>query len=145
MRRGIALVAVGALSVVGLSACSNSGGGSSEVPEGDAPAESTGQSLTVWIDANREAAFKSAAEAYTEATGTDVELVVKDNDQMRSEFATQVPTGQGPDIAFGANDWIGEFVNNGLISPVELGDKAGEFSEGSVAAFTFDGQVYGVP
>lgn len=145
MRRGIALVAVGALSVVGLSACSNSGGGSSEVPEGDAPAESTGQSLTVWIDANREAAFKSAAEAYTDATGTDVELVVKDNDQMRSEFATQVPTGQGPDIAFGANDWIGEFVNNGLISPVELGDKAGEFSEGSVAAFTFDGQVYGVP
>ena len=145
MRRGIALVAVGALSVLGLAACSDSGGGAPEAPEGDAPAESTGQSLTVWIDANREAAFKSAAEAYTEATGTDVELVVKDNDQMRSEFATQVPTGQGPDIAFGANDWIGEFVNNGLISPVELGDKAGEFSEGSVAAFTFDGQVYGVP
>ncbi|MDO5049214.1 MAG: maltose ABC transporter substrate-binding protein [Actinomycetaceae bacterium] len=148
MRRGIALLTVGALSVLGLTACGG-GGNDAEAPapeEGaEAPAESTGQTLTVWVDANREAAFKTAAQAYTDATGNDVELVVKDNEQMRTEFSTQVPTGQGPDIAFGANDWIGEFVNNGLISPVELGDKAGDFSEGSVAAFTFDGQVYGVP
>ncbi|MDO5034418.1 MAG: maltose ABC transporter substrate-binding protein [Actinomycetaceae bacterium] len=145
MRRGIALLTVGAFSVLGLTAC----GGGAETPEPETTegtaAESTGAGLTVWIDANREAAFKTAAQAYTDATGNEVELVVKDNDQMRSEFATQVPTGQGPDIAFGANDWVGEFVNNGLIAPVELGDKASEFSEGSVAAFTFDGQVYGVP
>lgn len=144
MRRGIALATIGALSVLGLSACGG-GSGTTEVETDGSAAQATGQGLTVWVDANREAAFKKAAEAYKNATGNDVELVVKDNDQMRTEFSTQVPTGQGPDIAFGANDWIGEFVNNGLVAPVELGDKAGDFSEGSVAAFTFDGQVYGVP
>lgn len=145
MRRGIALAAVGALSVLGLAACGGGSGTTDSEPEATGGAEATGQGLTVWVDANREAAFQTAADKYTADTGNSVEIVVKDNDQMRTEFATQVPTGQGPDIAFGANDWIGEFVTNGLIAPVELGDKAGEFSEGSIAAFTFDGQVYGVP
>lgn len=86
MRRGIALATIGALSVLGLSACG--GSGTTEVETDGSAAESTGQGLTVWVDANREAAFKKAAEAYKNATGNNVELVVKDNDQMRTEFST---------------------------------------------------------
>lgn len=93
MRRGIALAAVGALSVLGLAACGGGSGTTDSEPEATGGAEATGQGLTVWVDANREAAFQTAADKYTADTGNSVEIVVKDNDQMRTEFATQVPTG----------------------------------------------------
>jgi len=36
-------------------------------------------------------------------------------------------------------------VQNGVVAPLELGDKAGEFEPVAIQAFTQDGQVYGVP
>ena len=54
-----------------------------------------------------------------------------------------MPTGKGPDITIGAHDWLGKLVTNGVVAPVELGDKAGEFQEVAIDAMTFDGQVYG--
>lgn len=155
MRRGIAFAAVAGLTVTGLAAC-----GSDDTTEETTGSETTteettteetseapagGGSLTVWVDDNRLPAFETAAAAYEEATGNTVELVVKENDQIRSEFATQVPTGEGPDITFGAHDWLGEFVTNGIVAPIELGDKAGEFNELAVNAFTYEGTTYGVP
>lgn len=154
MRKGIAIASIAGLTMVGLAACSSGDSGSdtttgatettSAADSTSAAPEGTG-TLTVWTDANREPAFTAAAEKYTRDTGNKVEIVVKENDQMRSEFATQVPTGQGPDIAFGAHDWLGEFVTNGIVAPVELGDKAAEFDEKAVTAFTYEGQTYGVP
>lgn len=161
MRRGIALVAASGLAF-GLAACGSDDdtteettgtettdtettddGGTETTDDGEAPAG--GGSITVWVDDNRLPAFETAAEMYKDATGNDVELVVKENDQMRSEFMTQVPTGEGPDVTFGAHDWLGEFVTNGIVAPVELGDKAGEFNELAVTAFTYEGTNYGVP
>ncbi|MFP7696911.1 extracellular solute-binding protein [Trueperella sp. LYQ143] len=145
MRRSIALIAAAGLSLA-LTAC-----GGSEEKKGDegkgsgSEAPAGGASLVIWTDANREAAFKKAADKYTEATGNTVQIVVKDNDQARSEFTAQAATGEGPDILFGANDWLGEFVSNGLVAPVELGDKASEFNPLAVSAFTYQGATYGVP
>lgn len=123
MRRGIALAAVAGLAVAGLAAC----GSDDSAKKADKPATSDTKSdaaLTIWVDADRKPAFEIAAKEYEKATGHKVELVVKENDQIRSEFAAQVPTGKGPDITFGAHDWLGEFVTNGIVAPVELGDKA---------------------
>ncbi|VEI13779.1 sugar ABC transporter substrate-binding protein [Trueperella bialowiezensis] len=147
MRRSIALMASAGLALT-LAACSNNDGG--EKPSADATkqeqtSENSGGKLVIWTDANREPAFKMAAENYKANTGNEVELVVKENDQMRSEFASQAAAGEGPDIVFGAHDWLGEFVTNGLVAPVELGDKAKEFNDLAVQAFTYEGTTYGVP
>ncbi|MBN2472347.1 MAG: extracellular solute-binding protein, partial [Anaerolineae bacterium] len=53
--------------------------------------------------------------------------------------------GEGPDIIIGAHDWLGELVINGLLAPIELGDKAEEFFAPAVDAFTYDGVLYGMP
>ncbi|GAA1738538.1 extracellular solute-binding protein [Isoptericola hypogeus] len=148
MRRSI-LLATALASTLALTACGSgdTGGNATEEPTGEASSaapEATG-SLTVWVDETREAAVQAAAEAYEEESGVDVELVQKNYEDIRADFLAQVPTGEGPDITVGAHDWLGEFTTNGVVAPIELGDKAAEFEEVSVQAFTQDGQVYGLP
>ena len=132
-----------------LGGCSS--GGTTTEPEstdqsGDAaPVEATEGELTVWVDETREAAVTAAAEQFTEATGTKVNLVLKNFDDIRADFTAQVPTGKGPDITVGAHDWLGELTANGVVAPIELGDKAGDFEDAAISAFTFDGSLYGVP
>ena len=101
--------------------------------------------LTVWVDETREPAVSAAAEQYTEETGVKVNLVQKNFDDIRADFTAQVPTGKGPDITVGAHDWLGELTANGVVAPVELGDKAHDFDPKAISAFTYDGQLYGLP
>jgi len=141
MRRSI-LLASALATTLALTAC-----GSGE-PSADADASATPSasgSLTVWVDETREAAVTTAAEAYEAESGVDVEIVQKNFEDIRADFLAQVPTGEGPDITVGAHDWLGEFTANGVVAPIELGDRAGDFIPVSVQAFTQDGQVYGLP
>jgi arabinogalactan oligomer / maltooligosaccharide transport system substrate-binding protein len=109
---------------------------------GDAP---EGGTLTVWVDAERVDALKGAAEAYTEKTGVEVELVSKDNATIKDDFIQQVPTGEGPDITMGAHDWLGELTTNGVVAPLELGDSAADYLDVAIQAATYDGTVYMLP
>ena len=136
------LIRVGALAVVATLALAGCSPASSEDTDSDAPAAST---LTVWVDAERVDALKPAAAAYTEQTGVEVDLVSKDNATLKDDFIQQVPTGEGPDITMGAHDWLGELVTNGVVSPIELGDKADDFLDVAITAATYDGQVYELP
>lgn len=140
---------IGALSVVAAAALSACGGG-------DKPANTTSPSssdlvaggagtITMWVDAERAPALKDIAAKFKTDTGIEVKLVVKDFSAVRDDFITQVPTGKGPDLIVGPHDWVGKFVQNGVIAPVELGDKASAFSATAIKAMTFDGSTYGVP
>lgn len=158
MRRGIAIFAAAGMGLT-LAACGSDGsttentsapettteettdaadGTESDAPEG-------GANLVVWVDSNREAAVNGAADEYEAATGNTVDVVVKEFDDIRADFNAQVPTGEGPDITVGAHDWLGEFYANGVVAPVELGDASADFNSVAVDAFTYEGQVYGLP
>jgi arabinogalactan oligomer/maltooligosaccharide transport system substrate-binding protein len=154
MRRSISLVAVALGAALTLTAC----GGTADPEETTEPAaeETTeptaseepagdGGTLTIWTDETRKPAIEAAAKAFEEETGGTVELVLKNFDDIRADFNAQVPTGEGPDITVGAHDWLGELIANGVVAPIELGDKAAEFEKVAVEAFTQDGQVYGLP
>ena len=136
------LLAAGAVAVVAslaLAGCS-----SGEAGAGDSSASAT-STLTVWVDSERVDALKDAAAAYEDKTGVVVKLVSKDNATIKDDFIQQVPTGKGPDITMGAHDWLGELVTNGVVSPIELGDKAAEFLPVALNAATYDGKVYQLP
>ncbi|MFT0761861.1 extracellular solute-binding protein [Scrofimicrobium sp. R131] len=147
--RKSAWFAVAAAAALGLAGCSS--GGTDEAPSADDSAQSapsaseSTDSITVWVDETRQGPVSEAAKKFTEETGTKVDLVLKNFDDIRADFTAQVPTGEGPDITVGANDWVGEFTANGVVAPVELGDKAGDFQESAIQAFTYNGQVYAVP
>ena len=157
MRRSISLVGAVGLALT-LAACgsSNTPADPTSAPETtdtatetatDEPSEpaADGGSLVIWVDETRQAAVQSAASTFEAETGATVELVLKNFDDIRPDFLAQVPTGEGPDLTVGAHDWLGELTANGVVAPIELGDKAGEFESVAVEAFTYDGQVYGLP
>ncbi|QAY72253.1 maltose ABC transporter substrate-binding protein [Agromyces protaetiae] len=138
------LLAAGAVAIVttlGLAGCAG-GSGDSGDGSGDSSAAST---LTVWVDTERVDALKGAAEAYTEKTGVKVDLVGKDNADIKDDFIQQVPTGKGPDIAMGAHDWLGELSTNGVVAPIELGDSAADYLKVAIDASTYEGTTYMLP
>lgn len=121
-----------------LAGCSGGGPSASSSDDSTAP-------LTVWVDADRAKVLKEAAASFTEKTGVDVTLVQKDFTKIQDQFIAQVPTGKGPDITIGANDWTGNFVANGVAQPIELGDKADGFQKVAISAMTYEGKTYGLP
>jgi len=143
MRRSI-LLAAALTTTLALAACSSGESGDETTTEPEETATSAG-SLTVWVDETRQDAVSAAAASFEEETGTSVEVVLKNFEDIRADFLAQVPTGEGPDITVGAHDWLGELTTNGVVAPLELGDKAAEFETVSLEAFTQDGQVYGLP
>lgn len=102
-------------------------------------------SLTVWVDADRAGVLEDIAAQFEEERGVTVELVTKEFGAIRDDFITQAPTGNGPDIIVGAHDWLGKLVQNGVVAPLELGDKAAEFQDVAVTAMSYEGTTYGLP
>ena len=77
----------------------------------------------MWVDAERSPALKDITARFQADTGIEVKLVVKDFAAVRDDFITQVPTGKGPDLIVGPHDWVGKFVQNGVIVQVERTEK----------------------
>lgn len=102
-------------------------------------------SLTVWVDADRAGVLEDIAAQFEEERGVTVELVTKEFGAIRDDFITQAPTGNGPDIIVGAHDWLGKLVQNGVVAPLELGDKAADFQDVAITAMSYEGQNYGLP
>ncbi|MGO3884865.1 MAG: sugar ABC transporter substrate-binding protein [Mycetocola sp.] len=139
-RRLLIAGAASAITALVLSGCS---GGTESTTDGSSAAAAG--SLTIWVDADRAPVIEEAAAAFTESSGVDVELVQKDFADIQEDFVAQVPTGEGPDITIGAHDWLGNFVTNGVVQPVELGDTAAGFEDIALQAVGYNGNNYGVP
>lgn len=141
------LTAVLSVSALALTACGDADAEEAEADDAESTTEApeAAGELSVWVDADRAEVLAEAAEEFEQDTGIAVDLVQQDFGDLQEQFVSQVPTGEGPDITVGAHDWLGDFVTNGVVAPVELGDAAGDFEEVAVEAWTYDGQVYGVP
>ena len=137
MRRGIA--ALGAFAAVtALAACS--GNTTPAATDNDTTA-----TLTIWADDTRFTQVQTFASDFTAETGVAVNVVQKSEADMDTEFTTQVPTGNGPDLIVMAHDKLGALVANGVVAPVDLGEDSSAFSDVAVKAVTYNDQTYGVP
>ncbi len=101
--------------------------------------------LVIWADDTRAPVLRDLGATFKAQTGVDIEVVEIAFDQIRGQFITAAPTGQGPDIIAGPHDWVGELAANGLLEPIEFGAKLAEFSASAVQAFSYGGKNYGVP
>ena len=141
MRRGIAALGVFA-AVTALAACNNGTTNSSSSSDNSGDAAAT---LTIWADDTRFSQVESFAEDFTTSTGVKVNVVQKSESDMDTEFTTQVPTGNGPDLIVMAHDKLGALVANGVVAPVDLCEAKSNFADVAVKAVTYNGQTYGVP
>jgi arabinogalactan oligomer/maltooligosaccharide transport system substrate-binding protein len=141
MRRSITVAAALGLTL-GLAACSSSAKPGDTTSSADTSVKTT---LTVWVDETRAPAIKAVATQFTADTGTEFTFVQKTFSEMKDAFIAQAPTGKGPDIIVGANDWTGAFVQNGVVEKVDLGDKASGFNDAAIKGLSAAGQLYGLP
>ena len=140
-------IAAGALLAVGLltTGCSTSSDTPTASATSAAPDTTATSTLTVWVDAERADALAQAATDYEAQTGISVDIVARDNSTLKDDFIQQASSGSGPDVVMGAHDWLGELTTNGVVAPLELGDKATDFLPVALDASTYDGTVYELP
>lgn len=103
----------------------------------------TGQ-LVIWADDTRAPILESLRDEVLAAYG--LELVVQLKANLRDDFQVAAPVGEGPDILFGVpHDQGGTLVSNGLIAPIDLGEKEADFAPVALQACTFGGELYCMP
>ena len=141
MRKSIVAVLAAGVAL-SLAACGS--GTPAATPGGTSTAAPAAGSLTIWVDETRIDNFKSIGADFAATSGVTLDVVQKPTADIKTDFVAQAPTGEGPDLIVGAHDWTGELISNGLIAPIELGDK-GELAGNALAAFQYDGALYGVP
>ena len=101
--------------------------------------------LLVWTDHLRAPVVEAVAPTFTEATGVAVSVEIVDFGEIKDQVALAGPAGEGPDLFIGPHDWTGELAASGVIDPIDVGAKAADFFEVALGAFSFDGELYGVP
>lgn len=102
--------------------------------------------LEIWTDKVRYEILKPIAEDFEDDYSVDVELSQINYDDIRSQFNKAAPSDEGPDLLIGAHDWTGELAQNGLLEPILMSeDLKDKFTEVSLEAFTYDGDIYGLP
>jgi maltose-binding protein MalE len=115
-----------------------------EEVEAAAPAETTA-TLIIWADERRIPVLETLVDEFAQTAGVEVVLEQVGINDMREQTRIAIPAGEGPDIFLTAHDQIGEYVESGLIAPINLGAKEDQFLESALNAFTYNGQLYGMP
>jgi maltose-binding protein MalE len=99
--------------------------------------------LRIWADDTRSAILSDLADDFFEAY--QVEVIVEEVAGINEQFPIAAPAGEGPDITLVPHDQAGAMVASGLLAPLDLGAKAGNFVPGSLESATYDGVLYGMP
>ncbi|MEZ4662393.1 MAG: maltose ABC transporter substrate-binding protein [Caldilineaceae bacterium] len=113
-----------------------------EAPAADAAAD-TGASITIWADDLLTPILNDLGEQFQAEYG--VSLVVESVADRYDQFPVAAPAGEGPDIIMLAHDRIGGFYASGLLAPIDLGGRDEEFQPAALEAFTYEGQLVGLP
>ena len=112
-----------------------------EAPLGSADTDD----LVLWVyDEGRIEILEELGAEFEEENGIGLTVQAVDLSELRNQMLLGAE-GNGPDVAIIPHDNLGQLVENGVVEPVDLGDKAGEYLPTSVEGFTYDGQLYGVP
>jgi len=101
--------------------------------------------LTIWVDSLFADITQEIANGFAEEYGVNVVVQPMAFGDVRDQFLTSAPAGEGPDIVEAAHDWVGALAEAGVVAPVDLGDRIDEFATPAIQAFTYNGQLYGVP
>ena len=109
------------------------------------PPERGDADLVIWADDTRTPVIQAIADTFATDEGINVSVLEVPFDRIRDTLSTAGPAGQGPDIIIGAHDWLGELVANGAVLPLDLGADTGLYSDVAIEAFTYEGQLYGLP
>lgn len=105
------------------------------------------EKLVIWEDNDKGIGLDAAIASFEEEFGIKVEYREMDMaSEIREQMRLDGPSGQGPDVITLPHDQIGQVVIEGLIAPLEVEQSVVDiYTESSIEAETYDGQLYGLP
>jgi len=109
----------------------------------EAPVEAFDTYITIWSDDMLTPVLLGFVDAFQSEYG--IGLIVENVPDRNDQFPIAAPAGEGPDIIMLAHDRLGGFVDSGLLAPIDLGDKAASFNPAALQAYSYAGQLVGVP
>lgn len=102
------------------------------------------EELLIWATTDEADVIESIVSGYTDETGIPVRVVPFAMDEQEEGISLDGPSGNGPDLFF--QPGIGSLSLRGLVQPMTPGDDVlSIYSEGSVEALSYNGEVYGLP
>ncbi|GAB77900.1 carbohydrate ABC transporter substrate-binding protein, CUT1 family [Austwickia chelonae] len=108
------------------------------------PTRETEADLVIWCDNQRASVIADFANTFAEEQ--KIRVVVQVATDVRQAFTDATHVGKGPDIVVGPHDLVGPFVQNAVVTPVNLPpDTVRKFNPSAIAGATFGGQLYGTP
>lgn len=105
------------------------------------------EKLVVWEDKDKGIALQPAIESFEKEYGIKVEFKEMNMaEDIRDQLRLDGPAGIGPDVLTLPHDQIGQVVTEGLLTPIDVEQSVLDtFTDSSVLAQTFDGNLYGLP
>lgn len=117
-----------------------------EAPAAEEPASSSEDGLVLWVyDDGRIGVLTELGQQFEEEYGIPVTIEAVDLGEIRNQILLGAASGEGPDMAIIPHDNLGPMVENGVVAPVDLGDKIDQYLPNAVDGFTYDGELYGLP
>lgn len=145
MKKLLALPLTFALAASALAACgpqedSTSTGGKKEA------SNKKPEKLVIWEDQEKGMGTKDAIKKFEEKHGIKVELKEIPMLDQQEKLRLDGPAKKGPDVITTPHDRIGPLAIEGLIAPIEVSDDVTKlYTESSINALTYDGNLYGLP
>ncbi|AKH81034.1 ABC transporter substrate-binding protein [Streptomyces sp. CNQ-509] len=138
-RRARIATALAVVSALGLAACGDGGGG-----EVSADAE---QTLTVWAMGEEGTRIQEIAKQFNEDhPNITIKVTPIGWDVAHQKLVSAAAAGKLPDMAQLGSTWVGEFIDLGVLEPVDTGTfSADDFFAAAWEGNERDGEVYGVP
>jgi len=99
--------------------------------------------IRIWADEQRAPVLSALADDFL--AEYNVALVVENISGIRDQFSVAAPAGEGPDIIVIAHDQAPALIASGLVTPIDLGAKEADFVQEALDAFTYGGELYGMP
>ena len=101
--------------------------------------------LVIWADDTRAPILEELGAEFEAEFGVPVMIHELGFGDIRDQFKTAGPAGEGPDMIIGAHDWLGELAVNGLLAEIDVSEVADQFLPASLSAFVYEGVQYGLP
>ncbi|NOY27431.1 MAG: extracellular solute-binding protein [Oligoflexia bacterium] len=104
--------------------------------------------VTVWhaYRGEERAAVEAQLHAYSAShPGVQVTPLAIPYDSFFSKLEAAAPRGNGPDLFIAAHERIGTWAATGLLKPLPPGQDISDFHPSTVAAMTWQDQLYGLP
>lgn len=140
-RRGVAALATTAIAALAITGCSSSGGTGQTGDD-----EKVTLEYGVW-DQKQEAAMTSIADAFTEEhPNVTIKIVTTPYKEYFTKLQTSVSGGSAPDVFWMNGPNFQLYASNGVLAPLgDAGMDAGDYPQGLIDLYTFDGDIYGAP